>query len=258
MNVTETVEIKPISICNRIQKLYEEIEGSLDEKSESLLDEITSKYREINSKYFSNQLKEYPIKLTKKKHINGLIWYEGKKILYLEFSTLIKRTDLQWYSVIAHEMIHAYQLENNKLPDHGPGFIREMVRINAIAPFEVSIKSQWDNFQTNQIEEKRLVLLFTHKSLNKTEKYSAVIYEDKLDLNEVIAHFRKFSYPYDIEKVDFIYFNAPQLSTYVVKKKLTKSFNLYAMSNDFAEQILNKGKIKSTLYTNEYGKLNVV
>ena len=94
-------------------------------------------YSKLNKLFFGGKLKKVDMRWTNSKKELGVVRYDEKsgKIEYLGLSNKFKLTKSEQLSVLAHEMIHVWEIQENKKAGHQKPFKDKMVEINK--------KSKW-------------------------------------------------------------------------------------------------------------------
>jgi hypothetical protein len=94
-------------------------------------------YDKLNKHFWGGKLPKVDLRWNNAKSELGVLkWDQNSgKIDHLGLSDEFKLTQEELLSVLAHEMIHVWQVFNNKTDGHGANFIKEMERINK--------KSKW-------------------------------------------------------------------------------------------------------------------
>lgn len=89
-------------------------------------------YEKLNKYFWGGKLPMVPLRWNKAKTELGVVKWDEKsgEIDHLGISDQFKLTQEELLSVLAHEMIHIWQIKNNKSDGHGNNFIKEMERVN--------------------------------------------------------------------------------------------------------------------------------
>lgn len=123
-------------------------------------------FDKLNKEFFNNRLREVPLRWNQAKTSLGVVKWDEKTgvIEHLGISDRYKLTQEELLSVLAHEMIHVWQIQNNKMDGHGNYFTKELERIND--------KSKWgiNVYLTQPIEH----LKMTNPDLNRDFGFIAI------------------------------------------------------------------------------------
>ena len=101
-------------------------------------------YEKLNKQFFGGKLKKVPLKWNQAKKELGVVKWDEKsgKIEHLALSDKFKLTEAELLSVLAHEMIHVWQVQNKKTDGHGTNFKKEMARINDKTKWGIKVMSK--------------------------------------------------------------------------------------------------------------------
>lgn len=98
-------------------------------------------YGKLNKHFFNGKLPLVPLRWNQSKTALGSVnWEENSKnISYLALSRNYKLTQEELLSVLAHEMIHVWQIQNNKTDSHGKSFVKKMDEMNKNSKWDIRI-----------------------------------------------------------------------------------------------------------------------
>jgi predicted RNA-binding protein with RPS1 domain len=98
-------------------------------------------YSKLNKHFWGNKLPNVELRWNNAKTELGVLKWDdkSKKIDHLGISRQFKLTQEELLSVLAHEMIHVWQVSNNKTDGHGVNFIKEMERINKKSKWGINV-----------------------------------------------------------------------------------------------------------------------
>ena len=98
-------------------------------------------YKKLNQSLFGGKLPMVPLKWTQAKGDLGVVKWdtETKNIHHLGISQQYKLTKEEVLSVLAHEMIHVWQIVNKKTDGHGKSFKEMMDKINDMGKYGIKV-----------------------------------------------------------------------------------------------------------------------
>lgn len=98
-------------------------------------------YSKLNKKFFGGKLQEVPLRWNQSKEELGVVKWDEKsgEVHHLGISDRFKLTEEEVLSVLAHEMIHIWQIQNKKTDGHGSNFKKEMDRINNESEWGINV-----------------------------------------------------------------------------------------------------------------------
>ncbi len=220
--------------------------------------DLQKEFDYLNNLMFDNRVKPVPLKWFKSKSKLGLLTHLDREVLKLEISTFYNATKKQLMETLAHEMIHAYMVQNGifEKNDHGPKFMRILNDLNARFP-EYNIKKTEDaaEFTVNAKHAKNIgVLLF-----KQDEKYLAVFISGELAnnedaLNSFVESVKNYigrnplNIFYKYKNVEMMVYrcNHPDLSSFTIKRLLSlKSLAFYNIDDITLSKILEGELTKS-------------
>lgn len=102
---------------------------------------LEKSYSKLNKSLFSGKLPNVELRWTQSKKELGVVkWDEkSKKIDHLGISTHYQYVESELLSVLAHEMIHIWQIQNGKTDGHGKEFEKKMIEINKKSKFGIHV-----------------------------------------------------------------------------------------------------------------------
>lgn len=113
---------------------------------------LKKSYDKLNKAFFGGKLSGVPLQWNQSKKEIGVVRWDEKsgKIDHLGISKMFKLTEEEVLSVLAHEMIHIWQIQTDKTDGHGSNFKKEMRRINKLGKFGVKVltKQPMDHLKT--------------------------------------------------------------------------------------------------------------
>lgn len=127
---------------------------------------IQNEFNKLNTLLFNNEIKPVTMEWSRRKNAHGHVtatrnMITGEiKIKKLALSKFYNIPYRFFKDVLAHEMIHVYLLQKNLNVNHGPEFIQEMNRINAMGKgFNITVTSDASNFEVAKSDSKSNVEL---------------------------------------------------------------------------------------------------
>lgn len=147
-------------------------------------------YDKLNKELFSNKLKKVPLRWNQAEKELGVVrWDEKTKTVHhLGISQRFKLTQEELLSVLAHEMIHIWQVQNNKTDGHGKNFEREMERINKKSKWGIQVLTQqpMNHLKMNNPDlSKPFGFIILKDAANK---YKICIFDqNKVDVNNLLT-----------------------------------------------------------------------
>jgi predicted SprT family Zn-dependent metalloprotease len=127
---------------------------------------IQNEFNKLNELLFNNELKPVRMEWSTRKTAHGHVTAHMNRLT--KQITIKKLALSKFYNipykffkdVLAHEMIHVKLLQQNLNVDHGPEFVAEMNKINAMGKgFNVTIKGDASNFEVAKSNSKSNVEL---------------------------------------------------------------------------------------------------
>jgi len=102
---------------------------------------LQSWYDKINTQYFGGKLKKVELRWTQSKTELGVVKYDKKssKIEYLGVSRQFKLTKEETLSVLAHEMIHVWEVQYKKSAGHAKQFTDKAAEVNKKSKWGIQI-----------------------------------------------------------------------------------------------------------------------
>ena len=102
--------------------------------------ELDKWYDKLNKHFWGGKLPRVDLRWNDMKTNLGVLKYDNKgNIHHLGISENYKLTQEEVLSVLAHEMIHVWQVVNKKTDGHGDSFKKEMERINKKTKWGIQI-----------------------------------------------------------------------------------------------------------------------
>tara|TARA_R110000772_G_scaffold20466_5_gene56921 strand:- start:79235 stop:81988 length:2754 start_codon:yes stop_codon:yes gene_type:complete len=147
-------------------------------------------YTKLNNHFFGGKLKKVPLKWNQAKKELGVVKWDkkSKKVDHLGLSDKFKLTEAELLSVLAHEMIHIWQIQNDKTDGHGTHFKKEMARLNDKTKWGIKVMTQQPLGHlkmTNPDLDKDYGFIVIKNS--KTDFNVAVFNPDKTDYKKVLT-----------------------------------------------------------------------
>lgn len=101
-------------------------------------------YTKLNKELFGGKLEDVPLRWNQAESALGVVkWDEKTNVVdHLGISDRYKLTEEELLSILAHEMIHVWQIQNRKTDGHGNNFIKEMERINKKNKWGINVKEK--------------------------------------------------------------------------------------------------------------------
>jgi hypothetical protein len=138
-------------------------------------------YDKINKHFWNGKLPKVELRWNNAKTELGVLKWddESKKIDHLGLSDEFKLTQEELLSVLAHEMIHVWQVANNKTDGHGKNFINEMERINKKSKWGIKVlpKQPMEHLKMSNPDLKSDFGFILIK--NKKDDFDIAIYDPK-------------------------------------------------------------------------------
>lgn len=216
----------------------------------------------INSELFNNEVEKVPLELFKNKSKVGLTTSVGDKVESIKISTFYKMTEQQLIEILAHEMIHAYIVQQ-KIKDnghHGSKFMKMMNDINKKND-KINIKPTEDaSYYTvnNNIKKPIGVILFIYDDSTIDGIFiKNTIINNKKEIENFINDIQNYSETpnnifnnYKSVSIEFYKCDNPELSKFKIKNKLNlRNLSLFEINDGILMKIkegelINSIKIK--------------
>ena len=147
-------------------------------------------YGKLNKQFFGGKLKKVPLIWNQAKKELGLVKWDEKSgnIEHLALSDKFELTEAEILSVLAHEMIHVWQVQNKKTDGHGTNFKKEMARINDKSKWGIKImtKQPLGHLKTTNPDLDKDFGFIVIKNTKKDFDI-AIFNPDKTDYNKILT-----------------------------------------------------------------------
>lgn len=188
----------------------------------------------LNELMFGNRVQPVLLKWFKSKNKLGLLSHIDKQVTKLEISNFYDISRKQYMETLAHEMIHAYMVQNGifEKDAHGPKFMRILNDLNTRFPeYNIKKTENASEFAVNATKSKKSigVLLFR----DDTGDMAVFVSEDIIDNTELLdsfieslhAYIKKTPlnvfYKYKYVDLEIYKCDNPELSKFTIKRKLS-------------------------------------
>jgi hypothetical protein len=192
-------------------------------------------FKFLNKLMFDNKLKLVELKWFKNKNKVGLMSHKDNEQV-ISISTFYKMTRKQYLSVLAHEMIHAFMVQQNIKDngDHGRQFTKILNELNRKHPdYDIKPTENAEFFTVNTTQKKPsgMILFHVGKDDYMGILVSDAIINDKSILNKFIDDLKAYikRTPLNIFKdykfvnMEFYKCDNPDLLSFKMKRKLSLS-----------------------------------
>jgi hypothetical protein len=147
-------------------------------------------YTKLNKQFFGGKLKKVPLQWNQAKKELGVVKWDEKsgKVEHLAISDRFELTEAETLSVLAHEMIHVWQIQNKKTDGHGTNFKKEMARINDKTKWGIKVmtKQPLGHLKTTNPDLDKDYGFIVIKN-NKTDFDIAIFNPDKTDYKNILT-----------------------------------------------------------------------
>jgi len=142
---------------------------------------LESWYDKLNKHFFNGKLPNVPLRWNQAEGELGVVKWEenSKNVDHLGISRSYKLTQAELLSVLAHEMIHIWQIENKKTDGHGKEFVKKMDEMNKKTKWGIRIlpKQPMDHLKSNNPDLSKDYGFIMIK--NKKDDFDIAVYDPK-------------------------------------------------------------------------------